>query len=202
MTTTTPTHTSTLDRLRRIGACDPIYNWVAAQPDCTPAVLWATCPRGDWLLWLAARVGVDRHVVVAACCACARTALRYVTDPRELRPLSAIMIAEAWARGDPRVSIGHVQDASADASACATAAQASIAASYTILDAVDASIAASYASHAILDAVDASLAASFAAHACACGAHAAVQHEHADIVRAVIPWSQVAVAIAETESDL
>jgi len=51
-------------------ACTPARDWVESAKG-TPAQLWRRCPRGDWLLWLAAEVGVDRKLVVMAACDCA-----------------------------------------------------------------------------------------------------------------------------------
>lgn len=49
---------------------------------------------------LARLVGkVDRHLVVRAACACARTALQHVPDGED-RPRIAIETAEAWCRGE------------------------------------------------------------------------------------------------------
>ncbi|MHC4617176.1 MAG: hypothetical protein ACYTEQ_05415, partial [Planctomycetota bacterium] len=57
---------------------------------------WAECEQGDWLLWVAATVGVDRRKVVLAACDCAREALVHVPDGEE-RPRLAIEATEAWA---------------------------------------------------------------------------------------------------------
>jgi hypothetical protein len=59
---------------------------------------WNECPRGDWLLAMAARARVDEKRIVLAAAACARQALEHV-DPAESRPLRAIETAEAWANG-------------------------------------------------------------------------------------------------------
>jgi hypothetical protein len=70
--------------------------WCLTQP--TYELAWDACERGDWLLWLTARL-CDRKTVVLAACACARTALRHIPTDDE-RPRTAIETAEAWCRGE------------------------------------------------------------------------------------------------------
>lgn len=78
-------------------ACPEAREWCRTQPDYPTA--WETCPRGDWLLWLAERSDVNRRLLVLAACDCARLSLRYV-PAGETRPLRAIEAAEAWTRGE------------------------------------------------------------------------------------------------------
>lgn len=49
-------------------ACGPALKWFRGLPDTiTPREAWNLCERGDWLLWAACVVGVDkRHIVSAA----------------------------------------------------------------------------------------------------------------------------------------
>lgn len=49
-------------------ACGPALKWFRGLPDTiTPREAWNLCERGDWLLWAACVVGVDkRHIVHAA----------------------------------------------------------------------------------------------------------------------------------------
>jgi len=82
--------------LTRLDACREGREWAAGK---TPEQAWAECPRGDWLLWLAGLLGIDRKVLVHATCACARLALPHVPTG-ELRPLKSIEAAERWARGE------------------------------------------------------------------------------------------------------
>lgn len=102
--------------LAELGACSEARQWAASLPDgTTPAQAWAACERGDWLLWLATKAGVDRRIVVCAACACARPALSLweARFPRDQRPRVAIETAEAWSRGE--VSLGAVRAAARDA---------------------------------------------------------------------------------------
>ena len=113
------------DNLVRLSACNDAVEW-AQNYETFPAA-WKACKRGDWMLWLAARSGVDRKVLVLAACACARTALKYVAKGEE-RPRVAIETAERWARGE--VTIAEVIAASYAAYTAAYAASAAAYASY------------------------------------------------------------------------
>jgi hypothetical protein len=103
-------------------ACHEATEWVEQTPG-SPQELWESCPRGDWMLWLAAKAGVDRKQIVLAACTCARLALEHV-KPGETRPLAAIEAAEKWARGEEGVTLDQVRKAAAAAYAAAAYAAA------------------------------------------------------------------------------
>lgn len=113
---------STLDKLRALGACEEALDWVASRPKKRQALaaLWADCPRGDWMLWLAARVDEpDREGIEAAAWACAHLAQAY----------AACAYAYAYAFADAYADAAA--DAAADAYAdAAVAYSAPYAASY------------------------------------------------------------------------
>ena len=102
--------------LKKNHACAPSLEWLQSR---TLAEVWEQCERGDWLLWLAAKAGVDRKRLVMAACACARLALVHV-PPGEERPRVAIETAEAWCRGE--ATIEQVKEARRNAAAAAYAA--------------------------------------------------------------------------------
>jgi hypothetical protein len=111
--------------LRSLRACDSAIAWASTQPNAATA--WAACERGDWLLWLAARVHLDRKRLVQAACACARQALQYIPDGED-RPRLAIETAEAWARGEATIEeLRKAADAASAAAAAAAYAYASAA---------------------------------------------------------------------------
>ncbi|RMG13659.1 MAG: hypothetical protein D6731_11755 [Planctomycetota bacterium] len=72
---------------------------------------WVECARGDWLLWLAGILEVDRRLVVLAAVDCAVFSLSLLPEGHveTLRPL--VELAQAWAKGE------------ADAESCAAAAK-------------------------------------------------------------------------------
>ncbi len=102
--------------LAKLDACGPARKWIKSTRG-TPAEMWLTCERGDWLLWLAAKAGVRRQDVALAACACARLSLQFVPE-WEARPLQAIEISERWARNETGVLLKDVHSA-ADAAAYA-----------------------------------------------------------------------------------
>ena len=117
--------------LRGVDACGGSRTW--ARPYGTDlARAWTECPRGDWLLWIAARVGVRRETVVLAACACARLAMVHVPEG-ETRPLVAIETAERWARGE--ATLDEVRVARRAAAAYAAAAYAAACAAAYAADA-------------------------------------------------------------------
>ena len=102
------------------GACDDAVDWAADFGDDYHGA-WDQCERGDWMLWLAATLGVRRQLVAHAACQCARLALQHVKSGEE-RPLKAIETTEAWCRGE--ATIDSVKSAKAAAYAAAYAAAA------------------------------------------------------------------------------
>ena len=43
---------------------------------------WNNCPRGDWMLWIAKRVGIDIRLLTLAKGYCAKTVIHLMTDQR------------------------------------------------------------------------------------------------------------------------
>ena len=175
-------------------ACPEAMRWLATQID--PATAWETCKRPDWMIWLAARRGVDRKTIVRVACACARTSLRFVPEGED-RPRLAIETAERWC--DDRATIEEVRAA---AYAAAYAAAAAYADDAEAADA-DAAYAAAYAAadaaaYAAADAADAADAA-YAAYAADAADAADARAEHlatlAAIVREAIPLDAVLDAL-------
>ena len=160
-------------RISKFSPCTEAVTWLGKQTDVTEA--WNTCPRGDWLLWISGRVGIERTILVKSAAACARLALVYVKEG-ELRPLRAIEAAEAWA-SDPTE---ENRKTAAYAAAAVYAADAYAAyAAYA---------AAVYAVYAAADAAD-------AAAAYAAAARKAMQLKTADAVRALISAETIAALI-------
>ena len=177
---------SLVEFLKRNHACGESLEWLG---DRNLAQTWAECERGDWLLWLAAKAGIDRKRLVMAACACARLALVHVRIGEE-RPRIAIETAEAWCRGE--ATIEQVREARKAADAADAAAYAAYAAAY----AADAyAAAAAYAAAYAADA-DAYAAAAYAADAYAYAyARRETQQKTADIVRSMITVEEVEMAI-------
>jgi len=81
--------------LEEQGAHDDVVSWARPYADRWEEA-WTECPRGDWLLAIAARAGVSNRRIVKAACDCARFALDYLPEG-ELRPGAAIDAAAGWA---------------------------------------------------------------------------------------------------------
>jgi hypothetical protein len=174
-----------IDLLQSLDACGEAITY--AKTRRTLKTAWTNCERGDWLLWLAGRLGIDRKLLVRAACDCARLAMKYTTDPR---PLRAIETAEAWCDG--QATLEEVRDA-ARAAAYATA--------YAADAAYAAARAAAYAAYAAAAARAAAYAAYAAYPSDAADADARKQTltQCAELVRARIPWSVIADAAGRFE---
>src|SRR5690606_15619363 len=91
---------------------------------------WQACPRGDWMLWIAQRVGVDLRTLTRAKALCALTVRHLMKDERSIK---ACEIALKFADGE--ATREELADAYADAADAVDAAA----------DAADAAAAAAYA---------------------------------------------------------
>ena len=172
--------------LRKLGACEAARAWAKGK---SLAEVWEQCERGDWLLWLCARMlgkeGWPTHPqIILAACDCAETALKYVKLGEE-RPRIAIETARRFAAGS--ATINEVRTAAYAAyAAYADAAYAAYAAYAAAAYAADAAYAAyAYAADAAYAAAayaaDAAYAAAYAADA---AARKKSQTQCADLVRA------------------
>jgi hypothetical protein len=137
---------------------------------------WQACPRGDWMLWIAQRVGVDLRTLTRAKALCALTVRHLMKDERSIK---ACEVALKFADGE--ATRKELADADADAAAVATyadsaAADSAAAAAY----ASDAYADAAYAADAAADAYAADAAADAAAYA---AARIKSQQQTADICR-------------------
>jgi hypothetical protein len=84
------------DRILALGPCSDAREWLETVPDdWTAEQAWGDCERGDWMLWLAGRLGVDRVAIARVACAVARSVLHLVPAGED-RPRLAIEAAEAW----------------------------------------------------------------------------------------------------------
>jgi len=131
------------DKLNSIHACSEAVTWVGNRGLMTA---WRDCPRGDWMLWLAARSGVEHKLLVLAACDCAETALKYVPKGAN-RPAKCIQVTRDWCAG--KATLDDVRKARRDAADAAYAAYAyaayAAAADAAYADAAYAAYAAAYA---------------------------------------------------------
>ena len=147
--------------LRKAGAHHDVVQWAEGFGDDWQGA-WEQCPRGDWLLGMAARLEVERHYLVEGACRCARLALLYVPE-EERRPEQALATAEAWCQRraetlecwEQKAQVASLGREAADDPAMQAATSATIAA----LDAIEepdaaAAAAACAIQAAVLDAGD------------------------------------------------
>jgi hypothetical protein len=184
------TNEALIKLLRKHHACPQAIAWVGQR---TAQQAWDQCPHGDWLLWVADRVGIDRKLLVLAACGCARLALEYVR-PGEDRPRLAIETAEAWTRGEATreelKSVADATDAAAVRATSAASSQAALASAYV-------SATAAYYATWNVTYVNAARSAAYAADAAAYAAADTVarntmRRDCADAVRKVIAFEDVA----------
>jgi hypothetical protein len=102
--------------LKKLNACDGAIKWVE---DRTIEQAVADCHRGDWLLWLAARLEIDKRKLSLAKGMCANTVRHLMTDERIIKTVDD---AIAYGRGE--IGENELNGVTADASAEAYAAYA------------------------------------------------------------------------------
>ena len=119
---------------------------------------WDNCPRGDWMLWIAAKLEVNHRQLTLAKAYCTETVIHLMKDERSIQ---AVKVAKRYGRN--RATKGQLKDA-ADAAADAYDVYAD-AAAYAAYDAAYAACAAD--AYAAYDAAYAACA------ACAADAYAA-----------------------------
>ena len=80
---------------------------------------WNNCPRGDWMLWIAKRVGIDIRTLTLAKGYCAKTVIHLMKDQRSK---DAVKAAIDFGRG--KIDEGQLRNASDAADAAYAAAYA------------------------------------------------------------------------------
>ena len=160
--------------LESLCACEIAIEWAG---DKTIQQVVADCHRGDWLLWLAKKCGVELQPFTLAKAHCANTVRHLMTDDRSIK---AVDVAIAF--GEGRATRDELD--AAYAAACAAYAAARAASAYAAACAASASACAASASAAA--AADAHAAAYAAAYAARAAADAVNQQQTADICRKYI----------------
>jgi len=130
---------------------------------------WDACPRGDWMLWLASKLKVDKRLLTLTKGYCAKTVEHLMKDERSKKAVQAAidygnnLIDEEELRG--AAATAYAATATAAAAADAAAADDAAAAAYAAYAAYAA--AAAYAAYAAAAADAAADAAAYAAYAVA-----------------------------------
>jgi hypothetical protein len=166
-----------IEKLKQLNVCYGALNWVEENNLNTIEEIVSKCERGDWLLWLSNKLGIDIKPITLAKALCAKTVIHLMKDERSIK---AIEVAERFGKGE--VTIEELNAAAYAADAAATAAAA------TAADAAATDAAATAADAA--DAADAAYAAAAYAAYAAAAADAAAKKENqkqtADICREIL----------------
>lgn len=91
---------------------------------------WNNCPRGDWMLWIAQRTGVDEKLLIKAKALCAKTVIHLMKDDH-----SKAAVQAALDYSDGKITKKELKNAAADDYAAYTAADAYAAAYAYVVDA-------------------------------------------------------------------
>lgn len=169
--------------LRSMNACSESVRWAEGYGTDWPSA-WTQCPRGDWMLWIAGMVAVDRKLLVLAACACARRALVHVPAGED-RPRLAIETAERWARGE--AGFEEVRKAATAAWEAATEAASSAAYSSAAVASAAAEVAAGTVAEEVAEVAFAAAEVSSAWVVASSAWVVAENKAHADVVRKMIP---------------
>ncbi len=197
------------DALADMSACGEGVEWARTQP--AYATAWATCQRGDWMLWILGKLdksapwSKERKPLVRCAVACAAGVLEClpVGDGRDATEI-CLSVVQAWCEGaatredvcDAADADNAADDAYAAASAAASAYAASDAAyaAYVAADVAYAAAASAYAASDAAYAVDAAYVAADVADASSAAAYAARERSlaaSAAIVRSHYPTGPV-----------
>ena len=84
-----------LNWLQTNKACDPSIQWIEEKNIQSLEEAWNTCERGDWLLWMATKLNVDKRKLVLCAALCARTVVQRMQDARSR---DAVRVAFLWGR--------------------------------------------------------------------------------------------------------
>jgi len=157
------------DLLIELNACEDAVRWAG---DMTIEEVVKTCHRGDWMLWLAARIQIDHRKLTLAKAYCVNTVRHMMKDERSIKAV------------DTAIAYGEGEETEQDLKQVADAANAAYAyAAYAYADSADAAAyyaaAAAYAAYAAADAA-ADAAAYYAAAAAYYAAAAAAYAAYAD----------------------
>ncbi len=130
--------------LESLKACPDAIKWAGDKPI---EQVVTECHRGDWLLWLANRCGVELQPLTLAKAHCANTLRYLMTDERSVKAVDvAIAFGEGRAtRDELDAATSAAYDATASAAAYAAAYAADAYAAYTAAYAADADATAANA---------------------------------------------------------
>jgi hypothetical protein len=107
-----------LNWLQEYNACKESIRWIKQNNIQSLEKAWNICERGDWLLWMATRLSIDRRKLVLCAALYAHTIVQHMEDARSR---DAVRIAFLWGRG--KATDVELEKASDDAYAAVIAAR-------------------------------------------------------------------------------
>jgi len=99
-----------LEWLQANEACKESIKWIKQNNIQSLENAWYACERGNWLLWMAEKLKVDKRKLVLCAALYAHTVMQYMEDARSR---DAVRIAFLWGRG--KATDVELEKASADA---------------------------------------------------------------------------------------
>src|SRR3990167_9148624 len=96
---------------------------------------WNNCPRGDWMLWIASKLGVDIKILTLTKVHCALTVRHLIKDKRSIK---ALEVALKFANGKATLKELKIADSAAHVAAHINYANAAHAAAYACANATNA----------------------------------------------------------------
>jgi hypothetical protein len=128
-----------IEWMKKNNACSGAMQWAISQPEQSVQALWATCQRGDWMLWVHWKIGTAPEVLAPVAYRSATRAMGYASDALDIagvtHSLRGLVITD-------KKSAAAAADAAAHYAAAADAAAARYAARYAAADAAAADAAA------------------------------------------------------------
>ena len=132
--------------LTSLNACEESLEWIE---DRNADQMWADCPRGDWMLWLMQKCGLNKRKLTLAKGKCAETVKHLMKDERSINAVEVAIrygyseateeeLTDAAAAVYAAAADAAVYDAAAAVYAAAAAAAAAADAAVYAADAADA----------------------------------------------------------------
>lgn len=159
--------------ISKLNPCSDGAKYYESQPDFKTA--WENCQRGDWMLWLASKIEVDRRTITLAKGLCAKTVLHLMKDERSIK---AVEVAIEYGKGT--VTDDALRRSYTNASCAADAAAVTVYAASGSVYAAYAASAAAFGADSGADSNADSNAASSAAFAAAKPAASDVAYDASD----------------------
>jgi len=88
--------TKHLNWLQTKKACKESISWIQQNNIQSLEEAWNDCERGDWLFWMATKLGIDERKLVLCAALCAHTVVQHIEDARSR---DAVRVAFLWGRG-------------------------------------------------------------------------------------------------------